>query len=584
MAPRFPTAWVDSVYASSSIVDVVSNYLQLQKKGRRHWGLCPFHNEKTPSFTVNSEMNLYYCFGCKASGNIVQFVMEMEKFTYQEALVSLAKQFNLPPPPAMEDDPLEDARRNLRERLIEATKEAALYYHDQLWLPENSAALTYLHERGLDDAVIRRFGLGASPDDWDSLLNHLQTKEFTLEELQQAALVTVKENSRYDTFRGRVMFPIINRYGQTIGFGARAMGSAQPKYLNTSESLIFNKRFNVYGINQLKRLRNPQQLILVEGYLDVITLSQAGISNVIATLGTALTTEQVRLVKNYAPEVWVAYDGDEPGQTATLRALDVLHQEGVPSCVICFPEGQDPDDFVRRNGAEGFWALKPVQSMAFRLSRLETQHDLGNDDGKREFARQACQTLQIIKEPVEIDYYLGRITLKTGIAKEVLLQQMNRDRSLKGDVLHESSSNRKKPRDSSQIDQSEFTLVALLATGKLPNKLVIANEFEDERLRNIVISLLDGKSPVNIMEEAQDEQTRHMAGELFNRLPELDKADTLTAAEDCLRKIRSARLNARINQLSDEIKSQELGQKALTLELIKELKSELNRQTNHLAQ
>lgn len=584
MAPRFPVAWVDLVYASSSIVDVVSNYLQLQKKGRRHWGLCPFHNEKTPSFTVNPEMNLYYCFGCKASGNIVQFVMEMEKFSYQEALVSLAKQFNLPPPPVMEDDPLEDARRDMRERLIEATKEAALYYHEQLWLPENSAALAYLHDRGLDDAVIRRFGLGASPDDWDSLLNYLQTKKFTLEELQQAALVTVKENSRYDTFRGRVMFPIINRYGQTIGFGARAMGSAQPKYLNSSESLIFNKRFNVYGINQLKRLRNLQQLILVEGYLDVITLSQAGISNVIATLGTALTTEQVRLIKNYAPEIWVAYDGDEPGQTATLRALDVLQQERVSSRVICFPDGQDPDDFVRRNGAEGFWALKPVHSMAFRLSRLETQHDFGNDDGKREFARQACQTLQIIKEPVEIDYYLGRITLKTGISKEVLLQQMNRDRSLKGDVLHESTSNRKKSRESSQIDQSEFTLAALLATGKLPNKLVIANEFEDERLRNIVISLLNGKSPVNIMEEAQDEQTRQMAGELFNRLPELDKADTLTAAEDCLRKIRSARLNARIKQLSDEIKSQEFEQKALTLELIKELKSELNRQTNHLAQ
>lgn len=579
MAPRFPNTWVDQVYAASSIVDVVSNYLPLQKKGRRHWGLCPFHNEKTASFSVNPELNLYYCFGCKASGNVAQFVMEMEKLTYPEALLYLAKQFNLPQPPVMEDDPQEEQRRTLRERLVEANKEAAQYYHDQLWLPENKAALDYFHQRGLDDAVIRRFGLGYSPDDWDSLFNHLQAKGFTQEECQQAGLLTVKESSRYDTFRNRAMFPIINRYGQTIGFGARAMGNAQPKYLNTNDTLAFNKRYNVYGINLLKRMRNLDQLILVEGYLDVISLSQAGISNVVATLGTALTNEQVRLIKNYAPEIWIAYDGDEPGQMAALRALDILQQEAVPGRVIRFPEGLDPDDFIRQKGAEGFHALRPLQAMAFRLTRLEAQYDLSQDDSKRAFAMEAVKILTILTEPIEIDHYLGRIALKTGIAKEVLFSQMQKGQSVVQHAQPDPTAFKKKRHEATLYDQSEFTLASLLATGKLPPGLVEAEDFEDKRFQAIVNALLDGSSPSHILEHAQDEQTRALAGELFNRLPDLDKEGTLTAAEDCLRTIRVTRLTARIKQLSQEIKTQEGEQKLFTLQLISELQAELVKQS-----
>lgn len=583
MAPRFPTSWVDQVYAASSIVDVVSNYVPLQKRGQRHWGLCPFHNEKTASFSVNAELNLYYCFGCKASGNIAQFVMEMEKFTYPEALLYLAKQFNIPPPPIMEDDPEAEQRRSLRERLYEASKEAAIFYHDQLWLPEHSEALEYLHNRGLDDAVIRRFGLGVSPNEWDSLLIHLQGKGFSIEELQQAALITVKENTRYDTFRDRVMFPIINRYGQTIGFGARAMGAAQPKYLNTSDSLIFNKRYNVYGINLLRKMRNLEQLYLVEGYLDVIALNQIGIGNAIATLGTALTPEQVRLIKNYAPEIWIAYDGDEAGQAATLRALDVLQQEGVKARVVRFPDGLDPDDFIHQHGAEGFRALKPVLGMAFRLMHLESQFDMGNDEHKREYARKACESLQVITEPVELDYYLGRIALKTGIAKEVLAQQMQQDHKNKSNSMYQAPIARRPRREAAAYPQSEFTLAALLATGKLPQNLVVATDFEDEHLRAIVEALQSGKTPAAIMEDAPDEEMRKMAGELFNRLPDLDKTETLTAAEDCLRIIRTSRLNERIKQLSEELKTQEGSEKSLTLHLISELQSELEKQTQHQA-
>lgn len=577
MAPRFPASWVDQVYAASNIVDVVTGYVPLQKKGRRHWGLCPFHNEKTASFSVNPELNLYYCFGCKASGNIAQFVMEMEKLSYPEALLHLAKQFNVPPPPVMEEDPLEEQRRNLRERLYDANREAAIFYHEQLWLPENSKALDYLHKRGLDDAVIRRFGLGVSPDEWDSLLNHLTAKGFTLEEMQQAALITVKENSKYDVFRDRIMFPIINRYGQTIGFGARAMGSAQPKYLNTSDSLVFNKRYNVYGINLLKKLRNLRQLFLVEGYLDVITLSQYGFGNAIATLGTALTNEQARLIKNYAPEIWIAYDGDEAGQMASLRALDILQQEGIPSQVVRFPDGLDPDDYLHRDGAEGFKNLKPMQGMAFKLYRLELQYDLAQDDQKREYAKEACKLLQIIKEPVELDYYLGKIALKTGIEKDVLLQQMRSGKTGQDVLQPEQPVLRKQARQAARFDPSEFTLAALLATGKLPPDLVKADDFEDEQLRAIAKALISGQKPAVIMEALPDEQSRAMAGELFNRFPDLDRDGTLSAAEDCLKKIRHLKLENRIKQLIEDIKHQEGEQKAMTLQLITTLQAELKK-------
>jgi len=585
LAPRFPNSWVDQVYANSNIADLVSTYLPLQKKGRRHWGLCPFHNEKTPSFSVNAELNLYYCFGCKASGNIVQFVMEMEKLTYPEALVHLAKQFHLPPPPIQDEDPEEERQRSLRERLIEATREAAQYYHDLLWTDEGSQVLNYLHSRGLDDGVIRRFGIGASPDEWDSLLTHLTGKGYTIEELQKAALITVKDSSRFDVFRDRAMFPILNRYSQTIGFGARAMGNAQPKYLNTADSLIFSKRSNVYGINLLKHQRNLGQLFLVEGYMDVVALSQKGINNAVATLGTSLTSEQARLMKSYAPEIWICYDGDEPGQIAALRALDILHQEGIAAKVIHIPGGEDPDEFIRTYGHEAFHNLKPLPAMTFRLSRLEKGFDLSLDENKREFARQACQILHLLSEPVETDYYLGKISMKTGIAKEVLAKQMQAGK--RGEAVkqfREPLLARKPPGLQPKADQSEITLAALLASGFLPRNFVMESDFADPQIKAIVNGLLNDKSPAAIMDELESEGDRIVAGDLFNRLPDLEKEEALSAAEDCLKVIRASKINQRISALNEEIRSQEGEQKLLTLQLIRELRTELERYNKYIVQ
>lgn len=579
MAGLLPDAWVSEVYQRVNIVDVVSNYLTLQQKGRNHWGLCPFHNEKTPSFSVNADNNVYHCFGCKAGGNVVQFVMEMEKLTYPEALRHLAKLYHLPPPPEQAADPEEQRLRSRRERLMEANREAAQFYFDQLWQEQGKEALKYLHDRGMDDGIIRRFGIGASGDSWQGLMDHLQQKGYSQEDLQDAGLIVVKEKHQYDQFRSRVMFPIINLYGQTLGFGGRAMGEAQPKYLNTQDTLVFNKRYHVYGINLLKKQRDLEHLTLVEGYMDVVALSQYGIKGVVATLGTALTAEQVRLMKRFSSNIHIAYDGDEPGQMAALRALDLMQAEGMNASVLMFPQGLDPDDLIRQQGLEAYQAIKPVPGMMFRLMRLERQFDLSLEDSQREFAKQACLMIRTLRDPVEVDHYLGKISMKTGIAKEVLAEQARvKSRAVSGRQPPSPSRTRPVFRQSAKTaDSAESLLASLLAGGSLPEGMVQASDFEDPLVRPIAEALLSGKKPAEILGMLDGEDERRLASSLFGRMTDMDPEQAIQAADDCLQTIRVEKLNQKIAKLVEDVKTQEGSQQTVTLHLIQELQLELVR-------
>jgi DNA primase len=288
-------------------------------------------------------------------------------------------------------------------------------------------------------------------------------------------------------------------------------------------------------------------------------------------------------MKSYAPEIWICYDGDEPGQIAALRALDILHQEGIAAKVIHIPGGEDPDEFIRTYGHEAFHNLKPLPAMTFRLSRLEKGFDLSLDENKREFARQACQILHLLSEPVETDYYLGKISMKTGIAKEVLAKQMQvGKRGEAAKQFREPLLARKTPGLQPKADQSEITLAALLASGFLPGNFVMESDFEDPQIKAIVNGLLNGKSPAVIMDELESEGDRIVAGDLFNRLPDLEKEEALSAAEDCLKVIRASKINQRISTLNEEIRSQEGEQKLLTLQLIRELRTELERYNKYI--
>ena len=577
MAARFPTAWLDELYARADIVSIVSGYLQLKKDGRRYWGLCPFHNEKTPSFSVNADLNLYYCFGCKAGGNVVQFVMEMEHLSFQEAVKLLAEKCHMTVP-EMQNDPDYDRRRSERERLLSANREAARFYHDMLWKPEGKQVLDYLHGRGLDDGIIRRFGLGASPDQWDALLNYLTDKGFTRNEITLAGLAVNKGDHQFDMFRSRAMFPIIDQQGNVLGFGGRAMGDAKPKYLNTSDTPVFNKRKGVYAINLVKKIRDLKRILLIEGYMDVVAVTQAGIQGAVATLGTSLTNEQARLLKRYAPEVWIAYDGDEAGQHAIERAISIFEAEGVPVKVLSFPDGLDPDEMIRQRGADAFIAVRPIGSVTFQMQRIRKNYDLETQEGRTEYAKRCAQVLKKVKEPVEMENHLEALSVQTGFSKEVLMAQIGIKPEDMGQ--HKPVETRKDyPVRKNRLPETyktEQTLLALLSMDKLPEGTVKTEDFSHPVFRTIAEEILSGKKPAQIMAEAEQDEVRQAAGEVFTVLSDEEKQNPASVAQDCLRRLQIQRLQQHINELTDFMRTAEdEAAKAKALKEVMQLSKEL---------
>lgn len=577
MAGRFPTAWMDDFYSRVDIVQVVSAYVPLKKNGSRYWGLCPFHHEKTPSFSVNGEQNLYYCFGCKAGGNVVQFVEEMEHLTYREAVEYLAKQIHMPIPETQED-PDYERRRSQRERLLGANKAAARWYHAQLWLPENQRILDYLHKRGLDDGTIRKFGLGAAPEEWDALTRALEQQGYTQEELRLAGLTVVKQETRFDMFRSRAIFPIIDAQGQVLGFGGRAMGDAQPKYLNTSDTPVFNKRKGVYAANMLRKQRDLKRVILVEGYMDVVALIQHGVNGVVATLGTALTNEQARLLKRYAPEIWVSYDGDSAGQHAIMRALEIFEQEDIRARVLFFPDNLDPDEFIRQRGLDAFEHLRPLKAAEYRMQRAKEDLDLSDDDQRIEYAKRCAQILSKVREPVELEAYLQTLAVQTGFSKDVLRQQMG--------LSIAEANNAKPPReriirrragDAPAASMPEKTLIALLVSGLMPKDAVHDTDFDDPQLHMLAQKLLAGSSPAAILAECETEQQRVAYSEAFALNAEITQDNAAAVAEDCLRTIRQARLQRQIDDIRAQLDTCGSAEKADMLKELLTLSNELAR-------
>ena len=553
---RFPREWLDDLYQRADIVQVVSGYVTLKKNGRNYWGLCPFHHEKSPSFSVTPDLNLYYCFGCKAGGNVVQFVMEMEKLTYQEAIEHLADQFHIPIP-EMTEDPQYEARRNQRDRLLAANKEAAQFYHQLLWSPQGKQGLSYLYDRGLTDKVIRRFGLGVSPDDWDVLRRRLNSLSFTDTEIIQAGLAVQKDGQAQprDFFRNRVMFPIIDQFGNVLAFGGRSMDGSQPKYLNTGDTPIFNKRKGVFAANLLRRERQLKRVILVEGYMDVIQLNQAGIPGVAATLGTSLTEEQARLLSRFAPEIWICYDGDEPGQHAIEKALDIFALAKVPAKALYLPGGLDPDEFIRGKGTDAFNELSPLSPPRFRLMRLEKESDFNNDDGRIKYVKSACELIRGVRDPVEIEVYIRDISRKSGFDREIIVAQLG----IRPERVQEQSGERQKsyPRqrqeqNTKNISKSEEELVTILAQGPLPDDMIRFTDFSNELLRSVAEKLQNGVSAPEILADSSDADRELICG-LFTNQTYDSEDERVRAAGDCLKRLRKQRLTRQYDQLIVDI-------------------------------
>lgn len=578
MAGRIPQGWLDELRDRADIVQVVSRYVQLTPKGGRYWGLCPFHGEKTPSFTVNPQRQMYYCFGCHAGGSAITFVMEMEHLEFMDAVKLLAEQVHMDMPqlaPSREDA----ESKSRKERLYEANRQCARFFHSQLWKPESSEILAYLHGRGLTDSTIRIFGLGATPKNSDGATRAMREAGFTDDELVSAGISVRREGRVYDMFRQRAIFPIIDAQGRVLGFGGRALGDTKPKYLNTGDTPIFNKRQGVFAANLLKKQRGLKRVILTEGYMDVIALVQAGISGVCATLGTALTLEQARLLKRYAPEVWVSYDGDAAGQHAILRALDIFEEEGMSARVLDFPGGMDPDEYVRTYGVQGIDKLEPMDATAYRMKQEAANHDLSTQEGRTAYAIACAKYLAKVKEPVELENYVRQLMLSTGFTREVLLAQIGRTEMIQEDkrstYRHAARPLEEKNEGvDTETSSAEKQLLVLLADGNVEQGTVSADDFISPKHRMLAQKLLSGMSPAAILEEIDDEDERSRIANLLQRDSGAGEQE-LKMVADCLRVLQKKKMENQIKVLQEQMGTQTGEEKRSTLMKIQKLALEI---------
>lgn len=419
----FPPEFLRELEDRSRIEEIAGRYVNLKRRGKNLTGLCPFHSEKTPSFNIYPGNNSYYCFGCGKGGGVINFVMEAERLDFVEAVKWLAQRAGMPLPEQSWDDSLS----KLRLRVLEVNREAGRFFYQTLVSPEGRAGLEYFQGRGLDPAAIKKFGLGYAPESGFGLVNHLRAKGYTVEEMTQADVARLSQRGNpYDRYRGRVMFPIFDLRGNVVAFGGRVLTDEKPKYINTSDTPVYHKSSGLFAMNLAKN-SDSRQLILAEGYMDVIALHRAGFSNAIASLGTSLTEEQARIMKRYADEAVICYDSDEAGQKATQRAIPILKNAGLRVRVVTVPGGKDPDEFMRNYGKDGPLRFKQLlegggTDVEYRLQKLRDQYGLETEAGRARYLSEAVeQVLGKLRDPMEQDVYAGKLAEETGVGKDRIL-------------------------------------------------------------------------------------------------------------------------------------------------------------------
>lgn len=423
----YPDEVIEEVRMKNDIVDVISGYVKLQKKGANYFGLCPFHNEKSPSFSVSPGKQMYYCFGCGAGGNVLTFVMEYENYTFQEALTALADRAGVSLP-KMEYGKEAREQAEFRARLLEVNKLAANYFYYQLKQPQGRAGYEYFKEkRGLTDETILHFGLGYSNKTSDDLYRFLREKGYEDSFLKETGLVTVEERGSRDKFWNRVMFPIMDVNNRVIGFGGRVMGEGEPKYLNSPETRLFDKSRSLYGLNYARTTREKFMLIC-EGYLDVISLHQAGFTNAVASLGTAFTSQHAGILKRYTDQVILTYDSDGAGVKAALRAIPILREAGLSTRILNMSPCKDPDEFIKQMGPDAFRERisEAKNSFLFEIDVLKRQYALDDPEQKTKFYQETARKLLQFGEPLERDNYLQAVAREHMIKEEELRQMVNR--------------------------------------------------------------------------------------------------------------------------------------------------------------
>ena len=424
----FPAAFLDELVARNPIEDVVGQYVNLKRSGSNLFGLCPFHGEKTASFSVAPDKGIYYCFGCHKGGSVINFEMEIEGLSYPDAVRALAKRVGMEVP----EDEQYQSRYRQQERLWALHKEAARFFHSQLYAPVGANALKYAAGRGMPKSILTKFGIGYAPDSWTALVDWLRSKGYTDQELRDSGLVTVsrKNGNLFDRFRDRLMFPIIDVRGNVIGFGGRIMNDkdkSAAKYLNSPETLIFNKRKNLFALNLAKKSKLGY-LILVEGYMDAIALHQYGFDCAVSSLGTALTEDGANLLSRYTEQVVLIYDGDEAGQNATKRAIPILEKAGLQVKVLQMRDAKDPDEFLKKFGADRFKLLLEESSnrVEYQLNAIRKKYDLRDDDQKVKFLQESAELISSLGSSVQREVYGNRVAEEAGISGDAMKLEVSR--------------------------------------------------------------------------------------------------------------------------------------------------------------
>ncbi|NLN41519.1 MAG: DNA primase [Clostridiales bacterium] len=574
MSIFLPEDFIEEVRAANEIIDVISEYISLKPRGKNFFGLCPFHNEKTPSFSVDPQKQLYHCFGCGEGGNVFNFIMAQERLNFVDAVKFLAerKGISLPGSFNMVED--EEVKRQ-RQELYKINRAAAMFYHQNLLSNEGINALEYLRSRGIDSKTIRTFGLGYAPDSWNSTMNHLLDQGFDKGLLMQIGLVVEKGNSTYDRFRNRLMFPIIDHRDRVVGFGGRVLDDSLPKYLNSSESPIFSKSNILFGLNLAKKQRPIDHLIIVEGYLDVIALYEYGFYNAVASLGTALTQDQAKLLRRYTSNIYIAYDGDTAGQKATARGLDILKDAGCNVKVIKLPKGMDPDDILRRHGVEYFNKLvkNAVSLTDYKLEQLRLGFNLDNPEEKVKFATKAAEILVGVENPLERDVYIQKLYTSTGFRPELIYRLMDQLKNKKRPGLKRNVvGNNRYTKSVSKVNlglpaniKAEKHLIRFMTeSGELARNIIKQLgdlEFEDPIHREVldIIKRLLEKNiephAAQILNYVQEHQRRCKLTEIFKLEMEYDNVDKYI--KDCIYELRRYQLEKRGNYLKEQISKME---------------------------
>ncbi|HEY8422101.1 MAG TPA: DNA primase [Thermoclostridium sp.] len=505
----YPDEVIEEVRLNNDLVEVVSEYVRLEKKGGGYFGLCPFHNEKTPSFHVEPVKQFYYCFGCNNGGNVFHFIMNIENLSFPDALRLLADRAGivLPEP----DDKEEQQKIKIRKSILDINRVAARFYFSCLAAEKGREALKYLHDRGLSNRIIRQFGLGFAPNEWNALSNYLLDEGFDESILIQSGLAIKNKNDKLiDRFRGRIIFPIFDIRGNIVAFGGRVMDDSLPKYINSPETLCYSKGRELFGMHLAKKSKE-KKLLIVEGYMDVISLHQAGIDFAVAPLGTALTGMQGRILKKYADEIILSYDADTAGQKATERGLEVLNRLGCRAKVLQIPDGKDPDEFIRKNGPEKFKMLidRAISLLEYKIGVLKNMYSLDNEEGKLNFLNGVADLL------TEQENFMER---------EIVVKKISEIYDISADALHAEIERRLKQKQRKE-KSSEFYSAKKELTGSVKTFTVRKNEDIRVRYEKMLIALLCRENHLYSKvadryseNDFSDESLREMASVLFEKL------------------------------------------------------------------